>query len=104
LAHGPDWYAHGRDSSPADAPNAPDLAVYAGTYSSNDPWIGTYRIVVRRGRLWVDGDQLLARIGEHLFRIADEPSSPETAEFRHIVAGGAQVLVIGGGICRRIPA
>jgi CubicO group peptidase (beta-lactamase class C family) len=103
LAHGPDWYAHGRYSGPADAPLAPELAPYAGLYCSNDPWIGNFRVVVRRGRLWVDGDQLLAGIGEHVFRIADEPSSPETAEFRHIVAGRAQVLLIGGGICRRAP-
>jgi hypothetical protein len=41
-------------------------------------------------------------MGDHPFRFADEPQSPETAEFRALVAGRAQVLVVDGGVLRRM--
>jgi CubicO group peptidase (beta-lactamase class C family) len=102
LACGEDWYARRGYAVPANAPAAPQLEPYAGLYHSDDPWVGSTRIVVRRGRLWIDGTIALEPIGAHLFRYADEPSSPETAEFREFAAGRAQILLTDGGVLRRV--
>ncbi len=103
LGIGPDWFAGPRHPGPLVAAAAPGLAAYPGLYHTQDPWIGSARVVIRRGRLWLNGTTPLAPIGDHLFRFADEPKSPETAEFRAIVDGRAQVLVVDGGILRRMP-
>jgi len=110
LGIGPDWFANPRHPgslvaapSPALAAEAPELAAYPGLYHTQDPWVGSVRIVIRRGRLWLNGTTPLQPIGNHLFRYADEPQSPETAEFRAIVDGRAQVLLVDGGVLRRLP-
>jgi CubicO group peptidase (beta-lactamase class C family) len=102
LAYGEEWYARRGTAQTPSPPAADQLDQYAGLYHSDDPWIGSARVVVRRGRLWIDGTIALEPIGDHLFRYADEPSSPETAEFRAITAGRAQVLITDGGLLRRI--
>jgi len=103
LGIGPDWFANARHAGPIVAAPRPELAAYPGLYHSQDPWVGSARVVIRRGRLWLNGTTPLEPIGDHLFRFADEPQSPETAEFRAIVAGSAQVLVVDGGVLRRTP-
>jgi CubicO group peptidase (beta-lactamase class C family) len=103
LGIGPDWFANARHAGPIVATPRPALAAYPGLYHSQDPWVGSARVVIRRGRLWLNGTTPLEPIGDHLFRFADEPQSPETAEFRAIVAGIAQVLVVDGGVLRRMP-
>lgn len=102
LAIGPDWFANARYTGPKNEIAAPQLAPYAGLYYNSDPWAGATRIVLRRGRLWVGGALPLEPIGEHLFRLADEPSSPETAEFRDLVGGYAQMLLFDGAVLKRI--
>jgi len=103
LGIGPDWFANPRHAGPIAVTPRPELAAYPGLYHSQDPWVGSARVVIRRGRLWLNGTTPLEPIGDHLFRFADEPQSPETAEFRAIVAGSAQVLVVDGGVLRRMP-
>ncbi len=102
LAIGPDWFANARYTGPKNEIAAPQLAPYAGLYYNSDPWAGATRIVLRRGRLWVGGALPLEPIGAHLFRLADEPSSPETAEFRDLVGGYAQMLLFDGAVLKRI--
>jgi CubicO group peptidase (beta-lactamase class C family) len=102
LGFGPDWFANARYTGDRSEPAAPQLAPYAGLYYNADPWAGATRIVLRRGRLWAGGALPLEPIGEHLFRWADEPSSPETAEFRDLVGGHAQVLLFDGAVLKRI--
>jgi hypothetical protein len=63
---------------------------------------GVTRVVIRRAQLWIDGVTPLVPIADRLFRYADEPSSPETAEFRRIIDGHAQILIADGGSFRRI--
>jgi len=101
LGIGSDWFANPRHTGPIVAAEAPELAAYPGLYHSQDPWVGSARVVIRRGRLWLNGMTPLESMGNHLFRFADEPQSPETAEFRALVSGRAQVLVVDGGVLRR---
>jgi CubicO group peptidase (beta-lactamase class C family) len=100
LGHGAQYFA--RDGKPGETGRSADLQIYEGVYASDNPWIGTVRVVERRGRLWLHGVTPLEPLGNHLFRYADEPSSPETAEFSAIVLGKAQLLVLSGDYLRRV--
>lgn len=102
LGYGPDWYAHARYTGSRNPTAAPELAPYPGVYYSESPWIGTMRIVIRREQLWIDGTTPLSRLGDHLFRLVDEPSSPETAEFGQVIDGQAQIVFLGGNLLRRV--
>jgi CubicO group peptidase (beta-lactamase class C family) len=102
LGHGPDWYAHIRYAGSLSTLPDTDLTPYAGLYNSNDAWVGTLRIVVRRGQLWIDGEIPLIPVGDRLFQFGDEPASPETAEFGSINDGKAEVLIIAAGSLRRV--
>ena len=44
------------------------------------------------------------QLGGNLFRLAEEPSSPETAEFRQVIDAKAQILSLGGNLLHRISA
>jgi len=102
LSYGPDWYAHTRYTGSRTSAAAPELAPYPGVYYAEDPWIGTARIVIRRGQLWINGTTPLSPLGADLFRLVDEPSNPETAEFRQVIDGRAQILLVGGNLLRRV--
>lgn len=75
----------------------------AGLYYSDDRSLGGIRVVERRGALWLNGAIPLEPLAGYLFRWADEPASPETAEFFAFVDGQAQRLRVNGGEFRRIP-
>jgi CubicO group peptidase (beta-lactamase class C family) len=102
LSHGPDWYAGSRYSGATASLEKPELAPYVGFYYSGDAWVEPVRIVQRRGQLWANGVIPLERIGEHVFRFADEPASPEIVDFRALVGGQAQWLYFDGSWLRRI--
>ncbi|HTV97248.1 MAG TPA: serine hydrolase domain-containing protein [Steroidobacteraceae bacterium] len=101
LAHGPDWYARaGGNARPIEP--SPELDRYAGAYYSENPWDGWVRVVQRQGRLWIGGIAPLTPIGDRLFRVGAEASSPETAEFSNVIAGRARTLRFDGGEFERI--
>ena len=103
LSWGPRWY--GRSGYAPSLPRSPEPVFpgLTGLYYNESPWIGSVRVVERRGSLWLNGETPLEPLGEALFRWADEPSSPETAEFLEFVDGQAQLLRVSGGELRRIP-
>ncbi|HUI62553.1 MAG TPA: serine hydrolase domain-containing protein [Steroidobacteraceae bacterium] len=102
LSYGSDWYAHSRFSGAREVPDSPGLAPYVGYYYSENPWVGSARIVQRRGQLWMNGTTALEPIGEHLFRPADEPMSPVTLEFFALLDGAAQGMYLDGNPLRRV--
>ena len=101
LSYGSDWYAGSRYSGGAISPETTELAPYVGFYYSGDSWVDPIRIVQRRGQLWANGVIPLERIGDQVFRLADEPSSPEIVDFRAMIGGKAQWLNFGGNLLRR---
>jgi D-alanyl-D-alanine carboxypeptidase len=103
LSWGPRWYGRSDQvgASPGKGEQVPQGLT--GLYYSEDPWVGSTRVVARRGRLWLDDGTALEPIGERLFRFADEPDSPETVEFLGFVDGQAQLLRFAGEDARRIP-
>jgi hypothetical protein len=49
---------------------------YAGHYRNESPWIGSTRIVIRKGPLWLDGTIPIEADGK-LFRLRDNPFNTE---------------------------
>ncbi|WP_263359318.1 serine hydrolase domain-containing protein [Acidicapsa ligni] len=96
LTHGDRWFVRGSASS-LEVKSAPArYSAFPGKYLNDSPWYGSFRIVERRGQLWVDGESPLIEMGDALFRMGDEPDSPETLAFFHIADGRAQMVKVSG--------
>ena len=75
---------------------------YVGHYRSEDPWIGSLRVVVLKGRLMLDGLTPLELDGD-LFRLRDEPANTEWIRFGEVVNGKCMRLKLlrRGSVARR---
>jgi hypothetical protein len=102
LAYGSDRYVASRNHDQIVLEPSPDLDRYVGKYYSEDPWHGTVRVVQRQRQLWLDGTDPLTPIGDNLFRVGAQPSSPEVAEFSGWVKEIPHLLFYDGGDFRRI--
>jgi len=92
------WYGEmlfGRDGAPAQPASDPALAALAGTYLSNDPWIGESVVVARGDTLIVDGAGPVLRAPDGSWRFAD-PQSTERLWFDRPIGGRPQRLNVSG--------
>jgi CubicO group peptidase (beta-lactamase class C family) len=94
LTHGSRWFSKAPTTAAKALPRR--FAAFTGKYINDSPWLGSFHIVERKGQLWVDGELLLIEMGDGLFRAGDEPDSPETVAFFHVVDGRAQMVKSGG--------
>lgn len=92
---GPDSF--GREGAVfAPKPHDPRLALLAGRYVNDSPWSPPVVIVERGGRLFGGTEAELHSIGPNLFRIGDEPWSPERLTFANFIDGRPQTFVFSG--------
>jgi CubicO group peptidase (beta-lactamase class C family) len=102
MAYGADWYARaGYQGEKALEPSAA-LAKYVGEYYSENPWFGTVRVVQRQGQLWMGGTDPLVPIGNRLFRIGTEATSPGVVEFSQLIDEKPRLLWLEGNPYGRI--
>jgi D-alanyl-D-alanine carboxypeptidase len=95
VSYGPDWYTNDAYPGPKIF-NAPkEYSAYIGHYRSDSAWGGDARVFVQKDRLFASGSPLTP-IGNGLFRAGEEPWSPDTAQFHHIVEGKARLLKFPG--------
>jgi D-alanyl-D-alanine carboxypeptidase len=99
---GDEWFAATGFTGPrnVDVPEA--WARYTGHYRSEDPWIGSHRIALRRGKLWLDGVVPLEPAADGRFYLRDEPQSPEWVGFSDIVSNRAMRMCLSGYDLRRV--
>ena len=71
-------------------------------FRSGNPWDGTVRVVQRQRQLWMGGTDPLMPIGNHLFRIGMEPTSPGVVEFSELIGEKPSLLWIDGVQFRRV--
>ncbi len=102
LMYGADWYTNEKYAGPRDYAPDPYLEALTGHYRADSAWFGSTRVVLRKGRLWLDGVTSLERLGERLFRIGDDPFNPDTVEFFYVAEGKAQMAKINGADLWRI--
>ncbi|HEX7181667.1 MAG TPA: serine hydrolase domain-containing protein [Thermoanaerobaculia bacterium] len=101
ASHGGDWYAGERYAGPRVFETPPEWRAYAGHYRNENPWEGSFRAVLRKGRLWLGG-ALLAPLGPGLFRLGEEEHAPDRVRFDDVVNGRALRAVVSGTEYRRI--
>jgi hypothetical protein len=96
LTHGADWYTNDRYSGRWTFTAPAELQAFAGHYRAESVWFGSTRVVLRKGRLWLDGVSPLSPLGQALFRVGDDPHNPSTVEFFYAVEGKAQLMKLNG--------
>jgi hypothetical protein len=94
VSCGDAWYTAAAYDGPRqfDVPNA--WRSYVGHYRNEDPWMGSLRVYILKGKLLVDGTPLEA--DGDLFRMRDEPSNTEWIRFGEIVNGKCMRLKYSG--------
>ena len=103
VSWGGDWYRNSRYEGPDkfDYPKAWDA--FVGHYRNENPWVGSMRIVVNKGRLMIDGTIPLEADGE-LFRLRDDPWNTEWIRFGEIVNGRCMRIRLSGSDLWRVAA
>jgi hypothetical protein len=103
LSWGGEWYRNDAYQGPErfDYPKAWDA--YAGHYRNENPWIGSLRIFVLKGRLTIDGTVPLEPDGD-LFRLRDNPYNTEWVRFGELVNGRCMRIRLSGSDLWRVTA
>ncbi|HLY61889.1 MAG TPA: serine hydrolase domain-containing protein [Terriglobia bacterium] len=101
---GNDWYTNSKYKGPAKLEFPAEWKSYLGHYRNESPWIGSFHIVVRKGKLMADGVVPLEAGDGGLFYFRDEPQSPEWIRFHDIVNGVAMRLKFSGEDMWRVMA
>ncbi len=98
IGHGADWYPNERYKGPRTFTYPAAWNALIGYYRNDDAWGGSVRIVVRKGKLLLNGVVALEPEPDSgtVFRLADPPYNPERAEFLFVAAGKARVLRLQG--------
>jgi hypothetical protein len=104
AGYGADGYARPEVPGPRTFAAPSEWSAFVGHYRSEDPWIGSTRIALRRGRLWVGGVVPLEPAPGGLFYLADEPRSPEWVRFHDLAGGRAMRMVFSGASLARVEA
>jgi len=82
-----------------------EWAAYPGHYRSHNPWLNNFRIVLRKGKLILiepmGEEEPLHLLEPGLFRIGDDPRSPEFIRFDVVMDGKAMQAILSGGAYSR---
>jgi hypothetical protein len=102
AAWGEEWYTSSAYQGPRTFKVPDEWLRYPGHYRTEDPWIGSVRIVLRRGQLWMNGSVPLEPADNGRFYLRDEPQSPEWVSFSDFVNGHARQLRLSGYVLTRV--
>jgi CubicO group peptidase (beta-lactamase class C family) len=89
AGHGADWYAGSRYTGARTFDYPKEWDAYVGRYRHESPWYGSTRVVLRRGALWLDGEQQLQPLADGSFSLGPPADSPERLRFTHVLGGRA---------------
>lgn len=93
VFHGPEWYVNERYAGRLTFEVPEDWKAYLGHYRTRNPELSNFRIVLRKGELaliiaWGTTDALVP-LGDGVFRVGEDPLSPERLSFAAVVGGRA---------------
>ena len=93
VFHGPDWYVGEGYSGPGSFDHPAEWETFPGHYRTYNFGLTNFRIVLRKGSLLLvyptGGHEPLVPLGDSLFRIGEDPRSPETIRFDAVASGRA---------------
>jgi hypothetical protein len=93
AVHGPDWYTNDRYDGPKTFDSPQEWAAYPGHYRSHNPWLLSFKVVLRKGALALvepsGHEEPLVPLGSGVFRVRETDRSPERIRFDAIIDGRA---------------
>jgi hypothetical protein len=100
ACHGPDWYTSDRYTGPASFDVPPEWTAYPGHFRSHNPWYSNFRVVLRKGALylvhpWGD-EEALVPLADGLFRVGADQTGPERLRFGTTLGGQALCANLSG--------
>jgi CubicO group peptidase (beta-lactamase class C family) len=101
---GSDWFTNSRYAGLHEFPYPKEWNAYTGHYHNENQAIGSIRIVVRKGKLLIEGVIPLQPAGGGHFLLRDVEYSPEWIRFADIVNGKAMRLKLSGEDMWRVMA
>jgi len=91
VTHGDDLFIRRGHESPGRPEPPAEWRRYVGHYRSHNPWLTNFRVILRAGTLYLviptQEEEELAHIDGTVFRVGDDPDSPERIQFRDFVDG-----------------
>jgi CubicO group peptidase (beta-lactamase class C family) len=95
VIHGSDWWANDSYVGPKVFGHNADWEAFTGHYRSDSPWYGSTRVIIRQGRLWLDGEQALIGKTAGVFQ-PDGATAAERVVFDTITNGKAMRMNYSG--------
>ena len=92
---GGEWYAGASYAGPKQFTHPKEWASYVGHYRNESPWLGSIRVEICKGQLWLDGTVPLEAEGDR-FYLRDEKHSPEWITFGEVVNGRCMRIKFSG--------
>ena len=86
--HGGRWWTNQRYSGAKSFAYPPSWEMYTGHFRSDNAWYGSTRMVIRKGRLLLGGDEPLAEVSPGVFRPEDDTGA-DRITFDTIIDGRA---------------
>ncbi len=93
---GSDWFTNSKYKGPKTFESPKEWNSYVGHYRNESAWIGSLRILLRKGKLMIDGETPLEPGDGGVFYLRDEEHSPEWIRFANIVNGKAMHIKFSG--------
>ena len=98
--HGAEWFRHERYDGPESFELPESWRSYEGHYRSHNPWFGNFRVLARKGRLYLvypgGGASQLFPLEDGLFAVGNE-NAAERIQFSALAAGRTLVARYSGG-------
>jgi len=101
---GPMWFFNEAYSGPKTFDYPKEWDQYVGHYRNENPWVGSMRVLIRKGKLNADGLVPLEPAADGYFYLRDEPHSPEWVRFHDIVNGKAMRIKLSNEDMWRVSA
>jgi CubicO group peptidase (beta-lactamase class C family) len=93
---GGDWFYHSRYSGPKQFEYPKEWESYVGHYRNENPWVGSTRVVIRKGKLMLDGTVPLEKDERGVFYMKDEEHNPEWVSFGEVINGKCMRIKVSG--------
>jgi CubicO group peptidase (beta-lactamase class C family) len=103
AAWGTDWYPGKAYSGEQKFAIPPAWKAYEGHYRNDSAWIGSIRVLARKGKLWVNGTMPMEQQGD-VFLLRDDEYSTEWIQFLDVVNGRCMRIKFSGEDLRRVMA
>jgi CubicO group peptidase (beta-lactamase class C family) len=87
--HGAEWWTNDRYSGPKTFEYPKEWDAYVGRFQSDSPWYGSARVMIRKGKLTLDGEAPLAQVEPGAFKFEGDPIGLERITFDTFIDGKA---------------